>query len=197
MNYAWYLFRFEGRINRAKFWLAGLVIVGCMIPLAALTVAVGHLFGGPKSFSFGINDIFGVLDPESYRSLSTAGLGQAVIKAVGTPLFLWMYLATAIKRLQDRNRSAWWMMPFFVFPGLFNQFADRLGDSYVVIFVGLASFVCCIWGFIELCFLKGTTGPNRFGADPLAPVDTRPRWDQQSELELMPHRAGPSPASQG
>lgn len=195
MDYVWYLFRFEGRINRANFWLAIPIILCLMMLLGILAIVVSKLFGGPASISFDISDIFRVLDPEAYRSLSTAGLGQAVIKAIGTPLFLWIYLAVAIKRLHDRNKSAWWMVLFFVFPGLFDQFADRLGDSYPVMFVGLVSFIFCFWGFIELLFLKGTTGTNRYGADPLAPIDTRPPWDQQSETEMVPHKSGPSPAS--
>jgi uncharacterized membrane protein YhaH (DUF805 family) len=193
MNYGRYLFGFEGRINRANFWLAWPIMLCMMMLLAILTITVGKLFGGPGSFCFDIKDIFAVLDPESYRSLSTTDLYGVVGKAIGTPLFLWVYLAISIKRLHDRNRSAWWMMLFFVFPGLFDQFADRFRDSYPVIFVGYVSFAFCIWGFIELGFLKGTHGPNRFGADPLAPVDTRPRWDQQSEIEMVPHKAGPPP----
>ena len=27
MDWTWYLFSFDGRINRAKFWLAGLVML--------------------------------------------------------------------------------------------------------------------------------------------------------------------------
>jgi len=193
MDYGWYLFGFKGRINRANFWLAWPIMLCMMMLLALLTSTVGKLLGGLGSFGFDIKDIFAVLDPESYRSLSTNDLYGVVGKAIGTPLFLWVYLAISIKRLHDRNKSAWWMMLFFVFPGLFDQFADRLGDSYPVIFVGYVSFAFCIWGVIELGFLKGTKGPNRFGADPLAPIDTRPPWDQQSEIEMVPHKAGPPP----
>ena len=42
-------------------------------------------------------------------------------------------------------------------------------------------------------FLKGSRKTNRFGPDPLQPVDTRPRWDQNREIELVPHSAGPPP----
>ena len=45
--------------------------------------------------------------------------------------------------------------------------------------------------------LKGSRKTNRFGGNPLTPQpprDTRPRWDQQSEIEFAPHRAGPPPA---
>ena len=187
------LFAFEGRINRAKFWLAMLNILGLMMLLSVLIITVGKLFGGPNSFSFEIKDIFAAFDPESYRSLTAIGLGSVVVKAIGALLFLWIYLVNAIKRLHDRNKSAWWMLLFFGLPGLFDQFADRLGDSYPAIFVALVSFVFCVWGVIELCFLRGTRGTNRFGADPLAPIDTRPGWDQQSEIEMVPYKAGPPP----
>jgi uncharacterized membrane protein YhaH (DUF805 family) len=193
MDYRWYLFGFGGRINRANFWLAWPIMLCMMMVLALLAITVGKLFGRPGSFCLDIKDIFAVLDPKTYHSLSTADLSGAVGKAIGTPLFLWVYLAISVKRLHDRNKSAWWMLLFFVFPGLFDQFADRLGDSYPVIFVGFASFVCCVWGFIEFGFLKGTHGTNRFGADPLAPIDTRPRWDQHSEIEMVPYKAGPPP----
>ena len=41
MDWTWYLFRFEGRINRAKLWLAMPVILGWMMFLAGLTLATG------------------------------------------------------------------------------------------------------------------------------------------------------------
>jgi hypothetical protein len=53
--------------------------------------------------------------------------------------------------------------------------------------------IALIWGFVEMACLKGTSGPNRFGPDPLAPIDTQPRWDQQSELTFVPPSAGPPP----
>jgi uncharacterized membrane protein YhaH (DUF805 family) len=189
MDYGRYLFAFEGRINRAKFWMAMLNLLGLMMLLSVVIITVGKLFGGPNSFSFGIKDIFAAFDPESYRSLTAIGLGSVIVKAIGALLFLWIYLVNSIKRLHDRNKSAWWMLLFFGFPGLFDQFADRLGDSYPVQFVAIVAFVFCVWGVIELCFLKGTAGTNRFGADPLAPIDTRPAWDQQSEIEMVPYKA--------
>jgi uncharacterized membrane protein YhaH (DUF805 family) len=196
MNYVWLLFGFKGRINRAKFWLAMPIIVVLMLALGALIVVAGSPFGGPHSLSFDPDDIFSTLDTKSYRALSTTDFFRVAPKAVGTLLFLWLFVATSIKRLHDRDKSAWWMIPFFVGPGIFDQFADRLGDSNAML-LGIVSVALTSWYFIELCFLKGRNGTNRFGADPLAPVDTRPgtrsSWDQQSELEIVPHSAGPSP----
>ena len=70
MDSTWYLFSFEGRINRARMWLALLVILCWMIFLGVLVVAVSSLFGAPDAFSFGIKTFFCMFDPAAYRSLS-------------------------------------------------------------------------------------------------------------------------------
>jgi uncharacterized membrane protein YhaH (DUF805 family) len=200
MDYKWFLFGFEGRINRAKYWLAALVVVCWMIFLATLVLTITSNTH-PVSFGFSTDDIFRIVDPATLRStidkfrkgdLTAATLIRQLFYAIGTLVFLWVYVATSIKRLHDRNRSGWWMVPFFVAPGLYHQFEDRLGDSYMAALLGLVVGILALWGFIEMLCLKGTHGTNRFGPDPLAPVDTRPRWDQQSELEIVRHSAGPS-----
>lgn len=193
MDWAWYLFSFDGRINRAKLWLAMLVILCWGVFLGGLVVIVGSLFGDAKSFSFGVSDIFLIFDPETYRFPSKADLVPLVGKVIGTPLFAWVYLATSIKRLHDRDKSGWWIIPFFVAPSLYSQFEDRLGDSYLAMLADVAAFVFLLWGFVEMYCLKGSRKTNRFGPNPLVPIDTRPRWEQQSEIEMVPHKAGPPP----
>jgi len=56
---------------------------------------------------------------------------------------LWIGLAIAAKRWHDRNKSAWWILIVFV------------------------PVVGGLWYLIECGFLKGTTGSNKYGADPL------------------------------
>ena len=198
MDYAWYLFGFKGRINRARYWQATLIIVCWMIFLGMLTVGLFHLFGGtgPIDIGYGIEDLFKILDPASYRSLSLADLPAIFFKAAFSGLFMWVWLATSIKRLHDRDKSGWWVMLFFA-PAFYNTFVDLLPDdfdvSYVALPLGLIALAGCIWIFVELYFLKGSRKTNRFGPDPLAPIDTRPPWDQQSEIEMTPHKAGPPP----
>jgi uncharacterized membrane protein YhaH (DUF805 family) len=189
MDWTWYLFRFGGRINRAKYWLAGLIIVCWMIFLAAIVAAFGA-----RSFGFSVEDIFKAVDPETYRSLARTELPLAAAKVIGTPLFAWVFAATSIKRLHDRDKSAWWMLPFFVVPGLINQFVDRIGNDYAGFVLALISFVLATWGGIELLFFRGSRKTNRFGADPLyvSPAG-KPGWDQQRELEMSAQKAGPPP----
>jgi len=205
MDWVWYLFGFDGRINRAKVWLAMLVILCWMIFVAMLILGIDAMFGNPaKSIHFGINDVFGLVDPAVLRAAlarlregkeaSPAHLVLTFFHAAGTLVFAWAYLATSIKRLHDRDRSGWWVVPFFVFPGLYSQFQDRLPDSYIVFAFALVAFVLIIWGFVEIYCLKGTRWTNRFGPNPLPKVQTRSRsartgsratsgWDQQSELQ--------------
>jgi uncharacterized membrane protein YhaH (DUF805 family) len=215
VDYARLLFSFRGRTNRAKCWLAGLIIVCWMVFLAVLMALTTKIISGsaPGTFGFSIDDIFGVLDPPSLRSaigkfrtgewLSATILVPQIFHSAGTLLFLWVYAAASIKRLHDRDKSGWWMVPFFVIPGLYQQFGDRLGDLYTAVSAGLAVSVLALWGFVEMYCLRGSPWTNRFGADPLPKTQTRPRggrpsssaWDQQSEIEFVPHSAGPSPGA--
>ena len=145
MDWTWYLFSFEGRINRAKLWLALLVILCWMFFLGVLAAIATSIFGGAKSFGFAVDDIFLILDPATYRSLSKSDLIPFLAKLIGAPLFTWIYLAAAIKRLHDRDKSGWWMVPFFAAPGFYNQFADRLPDSYADLPLAIASSGLVLW----------------------------------------------------
>jgi uncharacterized membrane protein YhaH (DUF805 family) len=196
MDWTWYLFRFDGRINRAKLWLAMVVMLGLMMTVGLALVAIQSLFGSLAPFRFGASDLFRLLDPDTYRSFTLGDLPRLLIKLFGTSLLMWVYFATSIKRLHDRDKSGWWMVPFFAVPGLYNQFAERLPDSYADLPLAIAVAILCMWGFVEMYCLKGSRKTNRFGADPLAPKprpDTRPPWDQQSEIEMVPHTASPPP----
>ena len=201
MDWIWYLFRFDGRINRALQWQAVLIIFCCMMFLAALTVLLGHPLRGPKSLDFDLNDVFRAVDPESYRALSATDLSDLLIRLVGTPLFLWVYFASSIKRLHDRNKSGWWMVPFFVLPGLYQQFENRMPGFYLPLLFDLLGIILWVWGFVEMYCLRGSPRTTRFGPDPLAEneEDAKPiprgtkGWDQQSEIEMVPHKAGPPP----
>lgn len=53
-------------------------------------------------------------------------------------LLLWPAFAISAKRWHDRDKSGWWSL------------------------IGLIPYVGPIWILIELGFLKGTDGPNRF-----------------------------------
>ena len=73
-----------------------------------------------------------------------------ILGDTGTVFFLlfgichfWARLAVNAKRWHDRNKSAWWLL------------------------IELIPLIGSIWTCVELGFLKGTYGRNRFGRDPL------------------------------
>jgi uncharacterized membrane protein YhaH (DUF805 family) len=96
-----------------------------MMALGTVIAAIRILFGGVASFHFGASDLFKLVDPDAYRSLTSSDLPRLLVKLFGTSLLMWVYFATSIKRLHDRDKSGWWMVPFFAMPGLYDQFADR------------------------------------------------------------------------
>ena len=204
-----FLFGFEGRINRAKYWYALFAsMIFCLVFMTVAAFAIGHIFGAAiKSVQVELLGVFstppkppfsadfGNADPE------TSALVTRLFYIAATPIFVigvWFLAATTIKRLHDRDKSGWWILVFFLAPALLGIVVDRIDDdSYVATAFALslayAAFGLKAWGFVELLILRGTYEPNRFGPDPLAPIDTEPRWDQQSELTFVPPSAGPPP----
>lgn len=69
---------------------------------------------------------------------------------------IWPSLAVGIKRWHDRDKSGWWMLIMFV---------PLIGG---------------LWYLIETGFLKGTTGPNRFGPDPVPAGGYQPAMSTQA-----------------
>ena len=188
MDDIWFLFRFEGRINRAKYWLATLVILCCMVFALLLQAAI---FGINGPLDINLIVISASVQPADNDLPSKASLLAQIVTVAMTVFFGCCYAAISVKRLHDRNKSAWWVL-IIAATSLHHQLVHRLDDSPLANLLGYALFIAFIWGLVEMYFRKGTRGPNRFGPDPLAAPDTRPRWDQMNELEFVPHSAGPS-----
>lgn len=206
----WFLFSFEGRINRAKFWLSLPILLVWMIGiLLMMLIAMEYAlylaaqaqphFSAKINASLSIDELTKMLGLASHLSLSPRDTISLAGNLIGLSILMWIVLAVSVKRLHDRDRSGWWIMPFFVLPCFSDYLPNRLTDSIFMAPLNLAFFVFGIWGFIELGFLRGTSSTNRFGPDPLAEDDTRkrglgshgPAWDQRYEIELAPHRASP------
>jgi uncharacterized membrane protein YhaH (DUF805 family) len=77
--------------------------------------------------------------------------------------------AIGVKRLHDRDRSGWWILLFYVAPSVLGGAGNTTDGALASGILGLAALVFSLWGLVELGFLRGTVGPNRFGLDPLQP----------------------------
>lgn len=131
------LFSFKGRLCRSELWIKGILT---LLP---------------------INILINIL----LYSVAMAEDVRLAFAAVYFGIILWPSLAFIIKRLHDRNRSAWFL------------------------FIYLIPIIGSLWLLIEIYFLKGTDGPNRFGADPLqTETQTAKVSDEQLKRLLDQHR---------
>ena len=90
----WYLFAFEGRINRAKYWTFVALVLVFVLPALS---AVAGLRSALEQLS----------DPVTIRVLEM-GTGIVTLSIV-LPLQV-SILAVGAKRWHDRNRSGWWVL---------------------------------------------------------------------------------------
>jgi|HubBroStandDraft_5_1064220.scaffolds.fasta_scaffold88381_2 uncharacterized membrane protein YhaH (DUF805 family) len=107
------------------------------------------------------------------------GVAFTIVLVVFLVGIYYMYFAVTTKRLHDRDKSAWWILTFFVVPA-FLIFTpeilittkliteDNRPAQIALMCSGLAGIGLTIWSFVELYCLRGTAGDNRFGPDPLA-----------------------------
>ena len=176
MDYARLLFSFKGRINRARY---------LVVQLALLTF---WLIVWLK-FSFHFSSQW-----------------EALHWVVAITM-IWIDAAITVKRLHDRNRSGWWAVAILVvnrlsyvyyglFFGLYFGVDISPARELLLVMVAVALSLLQTWVIIELFFLMGTDGSNRFGPDPTRtapnpPVDSRP--EPVGVPDFLVRRAGAAP----
>jgi len=91
----------------------------------------------------------------------------AYVAIVGAAYLLLIYtsIAVAVKRLHDRDKSAWWLLVFYGAPLAVTAVAMALRLDEMI--STIATMLIMIWAFVEFGCLRGTAGPNKYGADPL------------------------------
>ena len=145
MDWKTLLFSFGGRLNRGKYWLG--VVISTLVYIAAAI-------------------IFGILYVVAGTTGSILGglVGVAAFVAV-----IWIGLAISINRLHDREKSGWWLLLFLLGPVVVGGVGTVLSTNSPAlnILFSVASFGISIWALVELGCMKGTTGPNLYGPDPL------------------------------
>ncbi|KLV11367.1 MULTISPECIES: DUF805 domain-containing protein [Photobacterium] len=114
MNQKWALFSFKGRMRRRDYWLYSIPVLLMIMPV--------FFYTSPENFS----------QNPLLETLSLVIMGFVT----------WASTALNVKRLHDRNKSAWWIILTFL---------PVIGPIFVI---------------IELGILDGTAGPNQYGPDP-------------------------------
>jgi len=159
------LLSFNGRIRRRDWWLWS-IIVG--IAQILFTEIINLLLFGPSHSLLG-----GTGQAAPQRAMDG---GPQTVLWVATLVFLWPWLALAVKRAHDRNASgvavtvctliATFRMP----PSFYADAGVRLDEGVwnwaPMMITALALIAAQLFLLIVLGFLDGTPGPNRFGTSP-------------------------------
>ena len=140
-----FLFGATGRIGRAKYWRSVLIYLGGGLMTAVILLTAAGI---------------------------AAPLLVVMVVVVLIPWLLWGASLTT-RRLHDRDKSAWWIVVFYLVPGVLGQVANAAwlgGVAAMALHSGLAlaGFALTIWGFVEIGCLHGTAGANSYGPDPLS-----------------------------
>lgn len=139
-----FLFGASGRIGRARYWRSVLIYIGGGLMTAVILFTAAGI---------------------------AAPLFVVMVVVVLIPWLLWGFSFTT-RRLHDRGKSAWWLVVFYLVPGVLGQFSAAAwfgGVAGIVMHyvLALVAFGLTIWGFVEIGFLRGTAGSNTYGPDPL------------------------------
>jgi len=160
MDWGHLLFGFNGRTNRAKIWLWGLLYIIAWVVAMIAAFAIIYATGIVAVMFI----VYAVIIIGSFIS----------------------YLAVTIKRLHDRDKSGWWLLIFIGLPvvlvgvsGAMTMvaFMNSSGDitdipemNPIIAIVYLIGAAIGLWSFVELFCLRGTVGPNKYGPDPLGGI---------------------------
>ena len=131
----------SGRINRSTFWLKGILLLNVLWVAIMIALLISVI-----AFVYAATD--GRLGADDSAALSAIAVVVLVILGA---VYLWNNFAITVKRLHDRDKSAWWVliwMAIFIVGGALT--------------FGIASFAVWVWIFIELGCLAGTPGENRY-----------------------------------
>lgn len=164
MNPITLLTSFSGRINRAKWWLGFVVVM--------VLGTVASIFVNPAALE-------AMTNPDAAANnidLLRPNLMQLVVGLITT----FFILALVFKRLNDRNWPSWvGILIAVLYVGVqFGQYIVLQGVSSIQdvqsasLPFSIISGIVFLFLLIDNGMLKGTVGPNQYGADPLAKDDT-------------------------
>jgi uncharacterized membrane protein YhaH (DUF805 family) len=140
---------FEGRINRATYWIGTIILVVVML---VIMFGIGYMMGMS-------------MEPTDFRFKLVTFVLQLI--------FLYPSAAVMVKRLHDRDRPTWFAV-LILGPVILKGVTDLMGitgDPFNLNMIDYLlsgiTFIVAIWFFVELGCLRGTVGPNQYGPDPL------------------------------
>jgi uncharacterized membrane protein YhaH (DUF805 family) len=135
---------FNGRARRSEYWWFVLfaLLVGIATAIVDRVIAPGYV----------------------------AMHGRGPVSMLASLALLLPSLAVSVRRLHDIDRTGWWILFFYaavIVLAFIAIGAAFTGHAATAVILLLAILALCVWLIVWFA-TKGTAGPNRFGADPLA-----------------------------
>jgi uncharacterized membrane protein YhaH (DUF805 family) len=143
-------FSFRGRFSRSDYWVKNIILQTVIFSiysiafLLAMISAGGAALGGSKALA----------------------MAFGIIPAIISLAALWPVLAILVKRIHDRNKSGWLSSLIYI-PLLFYVISLILLPIVITVLLSIVWMGIGIWFFVEFGCMRGTVGPNRYGADPV------------------------------
>jgi uncharacterized membrane protein YhaH (DUF805 family) len=143
MGYLNALFSFEGRAARLTYWRFQ-VLQAAVAAALLILASFGTIVGG--------------------------WLGAVPLACI--PLLLLTGFCVTVRRLHDRGRSAWWALLFTIGPWTLVAPSQGLSqDAPPPVVLGAAVLAIAgaglaLWAWVEIGFLRGAKGANRYGPEP-------------------------------
>ncbi|MEX0627294.1 MAG: DUF805 domain-containing protein [Cucumibacter sp.] len=169
---------FDGRLNRQRFWLG---VIGLIVASIVVSMILGSIFG-VQMFNFAMVALQPDADPAAMALMATNMMKTSGwVSLVALIILAYPGMALWMKRAHDRDSNGQLVYVFYgllalsyVLQGLGLTVGtmDIGGVSYPSIntigwILSVASGLLGLYLLITLGFLKGTSGPNTYGPDPL------------------------------
>lgn len=136
-QYSSMLFSFDGRTNRAPFWLIPLMLLVPIIVISMILSLIGLQL---------------ILWP--------------LLLLLAIPLLI-LSIAVTVRRLHDRGKSGHWAWIYLALPGVLGGVGGATGGGNSFTIFDAISFAITLAYLIDCGFLRGTAGPNDYGPDPI------------------------------
>lgn len=165
---------FDGRLNRQPFWISAII-------LAVISIVISFLLLPVIGLSMMPNIAPGTSSADVIAALPDMMRKSGWVSLVMFLIFLYPVASISIKRRHDRNNSGLDVWIYYAL-AIINLLLNALGFGLtttnvqgidiptpgpISMVLGIILAVYGIYLLVVCGFLKGTTGPNSYGPDPL------------------------------
>jgi uncharacterized membrane protein YhaH (DUF805 family) len=145
-------FSFGGRVGRRQYLMSTLLYLLAWPLGAMMLIVLAALNYNPPDDTITNVTIFGFV----LLGIATTVFVVAIVTGLAS---------SGVRRLHDRGKTGYWLLLYYLLPSMMWKSAgvDAVGLASWLLILGIL-----IWAIVDLGVLRGDTGSNDFGPNPLA-----------------------------